>query len=67
MLAASQLPGRDPLMCLLPLYLQINQISNDDDDDNDPLEATVLHYSAKNFTRMSCLDDIMVKLEYGLL
>ena len=32
--AASQLPGRGaPLLWILPLYLHINQKSNDDDDD----------------------------------
>ena len=34
MQAASQLPGRGPLMWMVPLYLHINQKSNDDDDDD---------------------------------
>ena len=33
--ATSQLPGSDPLMWILPLYLHVNQISDDDDDDDD--------------------------------
>ena len=33
--AASRLPGRGPLMWMLPLYLQVDQKSNDDDDDDD--------------------------------
>ena len=32
--AASQLPGRGPLMRMLPLYLHVNQKSDDDDDDD---------------------------------
>ena len=32
MCAASQLPGRGPLMWRLPLYLHVNQKSDDDDD-----------------------------------
>ena len=35
MRAASQLPGRGPLMWMLPLYLHVNQKSDDDDDDDD--------------------------------
>ena len=35
MLAASQLPGRGPLMWMLPLYLHVNLKSSDDDDDDD--------------------------------
>ena len=35
MCAASQLPGRGPLMWMLPLYLQVNQKYDDDDDDDD--------------------------------
>ena len=35
--AASQLPGRGPLMWMLPLYLHVNQKSDDDDDDDDDL------------------------------
>ena len=34
MRAASQLPGRGPLMWMLSLYLRVNQKSNDDDDDD---------------------------------
>ena len=32
--AASQLPGRGPLMWMLPLYLHVNKKSDDDDDDH---------------------------------
>ena len=35
MRAASQLPGRGPLMWMLPLYLQVNQKSHDDDEQDD--------------------------------
>ena len=35
MRAASQLPGRGPLLWILPLYLHVNQKSYDDDDDDD--------------------------------
>ena len=34
MRAASQLPGRGPLMWMLPLYLQVNKTSDDDDGDS---------------------------------
>ena len=33
MRAASQLPGMEPLMWILPLYLHVNQKSDDDDVD----------------------------------
>ena len=33
--AASQLPGRGPLMWMLPLYLHVYQNSDDDDDNDD--------------------------------
>ena len=32
MCAASQLPGGGPLLWILPLYLHVNQKSDDDDD-----------------------------------
>ena len=35
MCVASQLPGRGPLMWMLPLYLHLNKKSGDDDDDDD--------------------------------
>ena len=35
MCAASQLPGRGPLMWMLPLYLHVNQSEKSDDDDDD--------------------------------
>ena len=41
MRAASQLPGRGSLMWMLPLYLHVNQKSDDDDDD--PLWQHQLH------------------------
>ena len=34
MCAASQLPGRGPLLWILPLYLHVNQKCDDDDDDD---------------------------------
>ena len=34
MRAASQLSGRGPLVWMLPLYLQVNQKSDYDDDDD---------------------------------
>ena len=33
MRAASHLPGRGPLLWIWPLYLHVNQKSNDDDHD----------------------------------
>ena len=33
MRAASQLPGRGPLLWIWPLYLHVNKKSDDDDDD----------------------------------
>ena len=33
MCAASQLPGRGPLLWIWPLYLHVNQKFDDDDDD----------------------------------
>ena len=35
MRAASQLPGKEPLMWMLPLHLHDNQKSDYDDDDDD--------------------------------
>ena len=39
MRAASQLPGRGPLLWIWPLYLHVNKKSDDDDDDDDDLPA----------------------------
>ena len=33
--AASQMPGRGPLLWIWPLYLHVNQKSSDDDGDDD--------------------------------
>ena len=33
MCAASQLPGGEPLMCMMLLHLHVNLNANDDDDD----------------------------------
>ena len=35
MRAASQLPGRGPLLWIWPLYLHVNKKSDDDDDDDE--------------------------------
>ena len=35
MRAASQLPGRGPMLWIWPLYLHVNKKSDDDDDDDD--------------------------------
>ena len=35
MRAASQLPGRGPLLWIWPLHLHVNQKSDDDDDDDE--------------------------------
>ena len=44
MCAASQLPERDPPMWMLPLYLHVNQKSDDDDNaDSDQPTALALH------------------------
>ena len=37
MCAASQLPGRGPLLWIWPLYLHFNKKSDDDDDDSPQL------------------------------
>ena len=37
MRATSQLPGRGPLMWMLPLYLHVNQKSDNDDDGESPI------------------------------
>ena len=36
MRAVSQLPGRGPLMRMLPLHLHVNQKADDDGDDRQP-------------------------------
>ena len=33
--AASQFPGRGPMLWILPLYLHVIQTSDDDDDDDE--------------------------------
>ena len=53
MLAASQLPGRGPLLWILSLYLHVNKKSDDDDDDDDDDDEFV-HYSREGVTRTYC-------------
>ena len=62
--AASQLPGRGPLMWMLHLYLHANKISDDPDDDHDHeqhhwhmvkiLNHNVLH----NIAFLTCLEEL---------
>ena len=48
--AASQLPGRGTMMWMLPLYLHVNQKSDDDDDVGCPyVRLSVLHPSVHIF------------------
>ena len=42
MRAASQLPGRGPLLWIWPLYLHVNKKYDDDDDDDDDDDEKII-------------------------
>ena len=44
MCAASQLPGRGPMLWIWPLYLHVNKKSDDDDDDDDKVYGSILMF-----------------------